>query len=737
MSDAPQASKTLAARLRKMVSKKHYDDLDAAWTAAAETGSIEPDDLISVLEKIVREDDPERAESLLWLLLNERAERDSPTAALDIARRAAPAFPESEMLREELANLYTAAHADHPAVSALLDHTVRAAGPRLDEAVRQMDRLLALQPGRYVLDPSTDQPARVTAFDPAGPALKLELPDGTRTCDVPTALRFEPLDADDFRALMAFDPQRLGEVAWEKPGELVTQILRAFGPRLTFKSMKSRIASVLPARGWTKWWSMARPKLQRAPWVDMTAAASPTFSLRSQPIPYDAILKAQFNAAQEFESKLAIVIDYLKELADGAEPHYDVLSFYETQLDRHIDAWRAERPVAAISALAVAAELHRRYPDHVAAPEHAVESLLPDTDADRATALEAIRNDDLVAWVLVLIRESMPERWPDVFASLMPGLCIGGAAFAAQTLIDADRPEPLQRAVGTVLSRPDRYASALCWLWRTVGPGSPPAALGDVDVGAVALALIAAGAGLARGRARSRPLHAELVKDVRSTVAYRSYEPLRAVLKEMDVERARMIKTYIERVTVFTDQNLRRIGDAVRRAHPELYVEHVPPWEQDAVYTTEAGLERRKQELSHLVTVRLAEASKAVGKAAELGDLSENAEWVAAKEERDRLATTATRMDAEIKKARILTPDIAQSETVTIGSAVRAKRLPDGPEESLVFLGPWDAEQGESVYSYRGRLGLAFMGKAVGETVTHGTGDDERSWAVLEVTPAV
>ena len=157
----------------------------------------------------------------------------------------------------------------------------------------------------------------------------------------------------------------------------------------------------------------------------------------------------------------------------------------------------------------------------------------------------------------------------------------------------------------------------------------------------------------------------------------------------------------------------------------------------DAQQVVELVKQMPALELSRLVKVKLAEASKAVGVAAAMGDLSENAEWTAAKEECNYIATRATRMQEELKKARIITPELAAGEVVTVGSAVRARNIATGNVETMVFLGPWDADHDKGVYSYRAKLGLAFMGKKVGDRVSLSGGGGGGTWEITEVRPGI
>ena len=734
MTDELNGGKSEFARLQKLASKKRFAELDAEWTRSVEEELVAPAFLISVLEKLSHAGDVEQAESMLWFLLTERAERKGAAAGLSVAKAAVESFPDSGVLREETAALYRAAHPDFPGIEPLTEVTVAQKDLALPAAVARIEKFLAFRPGSYVLDPDRGEPGRVDGFDVDARALRVSFEHDAATYDAAAVDALEGLGGDDFRALLVFDPAKLAALADEDPGELVTGVLRAFGPRLTFKQFKGRLAGVVPAASWAAWWAAARPRLQRAPWVDVADKAQPAFSLRSHPIAYEDILKAQFNSAPTAEAKLVGTLAYLDEVDKGAFANTDLLAFYARQLGRLHDERCEAEPAAALAALAVAAELHRKHPDPAPEPNQPVEPLVPGP-SDLTLFLSPIHTDKVSVLMLELLRRELPGRWADICVAALPGCSQGGCEWIA-TQLAAERAADLHRAADEILARPARHARALVWLWRTVCGGGHREMVADVDPVAVALALFSAASALGRGAARSQEDQQHLLPQVRAAISLRDYGPLHIVLKEADEERAQRIKTSIDRHTGLSDSACHRVRDVLRGTHPGLFAEHVDPWDEDAVYTTEAGLQKRRGELQHLVSIKLAEASKAVGTAADRGDLSENAEWVAAKEERDRLAQRAGRMQEELNKARIVTREMMQSETVTIGSAVEARDLATDQVETLVFLGPWDADHERNVYSYRARIGLAFMGKSVGDRVTLQADDDERTWEVVAIRPA-
>jgi transcription elongation factor GreA len=171
--------------------------------------------------------------------------------------------------------------------------------------------------------------------------------------------------------------------------------------------------------------------------------------------------------------------------------------------------------------------------------------------------------------------------------------------------------------------------------------------------------------------------------------------------------------------------------------HPVPIARTLAPWEEDVIYSTQAAMAERQKEFEELINIKLPKNSTAIGEAAARGDLSENAEFTAALEERDRLTERANAMQADLVKAQPITGIMAASETVNIGTTVRARRMSTGQEETLVFLGPWDAATEKGIYFYKAQLPQAFMGKAVGETVVLRTESGEERWEVLEIKPAI
>ena len=136
------------------------------------------------------------------------------------------------------------------------------------------------------------------------------------------------------------------------------------------------------------------------------------------------------------------------------------------------------------------------------------------------------------------------------------------------------------------------------------------------------------------------------------------------------------------------------------------------------IYVTTEGLARKKEEFRELMEVKLPDNFEAIGKAAAFGDLSENAEYTSALEERDHLTRRATQIKEELDKAQTLGPELVQPGVVGLGSRVRLLNVDTQEEVEYSLLGPLGrgSRTRDAELSFAARRD-SLMGHSVGEEV--------------------
>lgn len=137
---------------------------------------------------------------------------------------------------------------------------------------------------------------------------------------------------------------------------------------------------------------------------------------------------------------------------------------------------------------------------------------------------------------------------------------------------------------------------------------------------------------------------------------------------------------------------------------------------KNTVYLTEEGLKDLKAELDNLINVRRPENIQSIKEARSLGDLSENADYDAAREEQSRIEARIAEITEILKNVKIITKD--SSNRVTTGKNVTIEFIGMNKTESYDIVGTIEADPFEHKISNESPLGKAIMGHDKGTTLT-------------------
>jgi len=134
-------------------------------------------------------------------------------------------------------------------------------------------------------------------------------------------------------------------------------------------------------------------------------------------------------------------------------------------------------------------------------------------------------------------------------------------------------------------------------------------------------------------------------------------------------------------------------------------------------YITAEGLEKLKTELDELVNVRRVDLAKRLHTAIKQGDLSENADYIAAKEEQGFLEGRILDLEAVIRNAVLIDENAGGDGTVTIGGHVTVKEEGYDDEETYHVVGVTEADPTKGRVSHESPMGKALLGHKVGDVV--------------------
>ena len=134
----------------------------------------------------------------------------------------------------------------------------------------------------------------------------------------------------------------------------------------------------------------------------------------------------------------------------------------------------------------------------------------------------------------------------------------------------------------------------------------------------------------------------------------------------------------------------------------------------EKVLLTEKGKQELEQRLEYLKTVKRAEIKERIKVAREFGDLSENAEYDAAKNEQSLTEGEILEIEAKLKAAELITAS-TRKDIVSVGSKVCFTDLSDGKVYEFEIVGTTEADLKAGRISNESPLGKAMLGKKIGD----------------------
>ena len=134
-------------------------------------------------------------------------------------------------------------------------------------------------------------------------------------------------------------------------------------------------------------------------------------------------------------------------------------------------------------------------------------------------------------------------------------------------------------------------------------------------------------------------------------------------------------------------------------------------------YYTEEGLKKLRQDLNQLKDVERPKASQAIGEARDKGDLSENAEYDAAKEAQGMLEMQIAKLENTLANARIINESKLDTKKVLVLSTVEIKNKGNGAKMKYTLVAQSEADLNSGKISVDSPIGKGLLGKEVGDRV--------------------
>ena len=151
-------------------------------------------------------------------------------------------------------------------------------------------------------------------------------------------------------------------------------------------------------------------------------------------------------------------------------------------------------------------------------------------------------------------------------------------------------------------------------------------------------------------------------------------------------------------------------------------------------YYTPEGLKKLKDELNHLRDIERPKASQAIGEARDKGDLSENAEYDAAKEAQGMLEMKISKLEEVLSNARLIDESQLDVSKILVLSKVKIKNQTNGMTMNYTLVADGEADLATGKISVNSPIGKGLLGKSVGDVAEISVPSGIMKFDVIEIS---
>ncbi len=721
------------------LARTNANEFENAWMKMVESSVLTTEQWAlheNALRALVKQDRGKQAETLAWAAIEAVANTCEPKEVLIMAGPLLRGVGDCQELRTQVVDLYKSAYEGREGLDTLIEESGLGGGRPVRRALRTLDVCLALSEGDYLCERDEEGAAQVKGIDTDAWTISFHTGQTDETLGaVELADRFFVASESNFRVLTQFFPDRLQKALAKEPASIVLDLCKENGNTIGSDQLQSLLVpEVMDDAEWKKWWTKARTALKKLSNVQVEGRTPYRITYTEQKVDFASQLFQAFTKLREPIEQLSLVTDYVRgSKARGETPDAETIrKCYETLLSR-AEPLEARTPARALLRL-LAARRIGEFGGIEGAGDAARTMLGSESGCDLVVSIEDASLQLLAAETLI---EAKPETWQADLLATLPRMTTAVCESIAKRLVDDGVSEEAMAGLAPIiLASPVEHFEALLWLW---GGSSVECVVRDVSPIKVFMRILRGLEDCRRSDDIPKALATRLAGRARSVLVARKCAKFSACVETLEAGMAVALRRQLE--------SAENLGRAAREDMFRILDQKFPkvkttitlkPWErEDVLYVTAAGLSKKQDEIEHHVSVKMRDNAKAIGAAAEKGDLSENSEYKFALEERDLLRARLAQMNAEVAMSKVLTAEDVLTSEISVGTRAKFVSVADGSPYEITFFGPWEADFDTGTLNYKSPLGLELMGTRIGDVVEFDHRHAKGEYKLVEVHNAV
>ncbi len=503
--------------------------------------------------------------------------------------------------------------------------------------------------------------------------------------------------------------------------ELIKVVLLSYNGKATIDTIQKSLVPEVIEEDWKKWWDTAKRELKKSGHFRVPSKKSQPVEFHEEEVKIDDRLLSDFEVAKGLKQKLAVVSEVLK-LVPDLHNKKAVATIVLAVLNDEIPKYLKNQPSLVLEAVFARDELSREA-ELEKQDEEVTEAVIWERITDIVALFEALPAAKFKPALLSLKKSK--ENWPEIVLDLMNHSTVKLAGDCALLMINNDLLDDLKKHLAYLINQQSAKSDLLLWLAK-----SRSDTFADILDAEVFNAMLTAMEHDQFQDKKINRLGDFILSDKNLLVE---------LIDSADIEVVKDITRKLKFSPVFEDMEKRSLLARIVKAYTSVQslISKEKSSQDNSLVVSWKSLERRKSEYEKLVHKKIPDNSKEIAIARSYGDLRENHEYKAAKEQQKFLMKRKAELERDLLRAKGTDFANVNTDVVTIGTRIDMTNLDTQATESYAILGAWDSAPDENVMSYLTPMAQAVINHKSGDEVEFEMGSQKQRYRIDSIDYAL
>jgi len=717
--------------LHRYIAKQLFSNVKEIWEKLLQFCPEEIDFFLHVQKRVAKNFDELKAGTLLKEVYLVCIKQDDINTAITVLKQILEYDNDDRQARKDITECFRKKYAGHSQLEDYVRIASLAQGPRnVKEAIQDFEKHIAFDKGNFVFH-RTWGVGRIASVQ--GDDIIIDFAkQRSHSMSLKMAINaLQTLSKNHIWVLKAtWKKEKLYEKVKNDFVWTLKTVIKSFGNSCDIKRIKAELVpSVLTASEWTTWSTKARDVLRNDPSFGLSPENADIFMVRERPISVEEKIYNEFKAARNFFDRAQTIRNYAsqKEAEMDTEYFTEMFSYFAGFIKSY-----SQVNEQVIASYLLVKDLIAQYPYLGTGIKINFMDLFEGID-DTAELFINLKDQKLKEEFLKHIQLYIPG-WADIYIRLFPRFPLNSIIYSLQKEGHGDKLTAL--AANCFENFRDNRESVV-WLFKNMSNEQwfkkanipfEKQLITLIHVLDISYREIENRRDTAENRKLNKQVYNILFKE----------DVINNYIDTADTETITRIYTFINDVKDLDPADKMHLRNRILKKYPDFKFFGVEEKKVTTLglWVTFPKYQEKQKQLAHIIEVDIPANSKEIEAALLHGDLSENAEYKAAKEKQTQLNSMVTKLNGDMDRAQLFDPSLVNTSRVSFGTKVTLLDRNSGNREEYSILGPWESDPDNRIISYLSPLGGAMLNKTVGDDVDFSAKDEKVSYTVEAITSA-